>query len=241
MPEHPDSGQRRRWPARRITAASLLRGRFTGLTVVLLLLILAGTVVGEHQWRELIVAVAFSVFSLFAIFAAGRRLRVAVIVLAIPPVISHWTLQTSSSLALRAIGFASVSAFLAFMTLVILVTVFRDETVTADTIVGAICAYLLLAISWGSWYTLLVLVTPDAFSVSPTLAAAAGWHTPQSPFPPLMEYYSFSTLTTLGYGDITPISPGARVLSVFEGITGQLYLAVLIARLVGMHSARSMR
>lgn len=221
--------------------ASLLRGRFTGLTVVLLIILLAGSVVGEPQLREIIVAIAFSIFSLFAILAAGRRLRLAVIAFAIPTVISHWTLQLSQSLALRAIGFSLVSAFLVFMTLLILLTVFRDETVTADTIVGAICAYLMLAISWGSWYTLLVLLSPDAFSVSPALVASAGWHTPHSPFMPLLEYFSFTTLATLGYGDITPITAGARMLSVLEGITGQLYLAVLIARLVGMHSARSVK
>jgi len=156
-------------------------------------------------------------------------------------VASHWTLQLSQSVAFRALGFTLVSSFLVFVTFIILITVFRDETVTADTIVGSICAYLLLAISWGSWYTLLVLLSPDAFSVSPGLVAAAGWHAPQSVFMPLMEYYSFTTLTTLGYGDITPITAGARLLSVLEGITGQLYLAILIARLVGMHSARLMK
>ena len=239
MPEDADA-PRRRWSPRRITPASLLRGRFTGLTVFLIVLVVTGSVISEHALRELIVAVAFSVFSLFAIFAVSRRLRVVVIAAAIPTVLGHWTLQLSHSLVLRAIGFGFVSGFLTFITLLILITVFRDETVTADTIMGAICAYLLLAISWGSWYTLLVLVSPDAFAVSPALVAAAGWHTPQTPFTPLFEYYSFTTLTTLGYGDISPITAGARMLSVFEGITGQLYLAILIARLVGMHSARAM-
>jgi voltage-gated potassium channel len=55
------------------------------------------------------------------------------------------------------------------------------------------------------------------------------------------SYYSFVTLTTLGYGDITPLTPVARSLSLLEAITGQLYIAILIARLVGIHIAQSMK
>lgn len=53
-------------------------------------------------------------------------------------------------------------------------------------------------------------------------------------------YYSFVTLTTLGYGDITPVSPAAKSFSFIEAVTGQIYIAVLIARLVGLHIAHSM-
>jgi hypothetical protein len=104
-----------------------------------------------------------------------------------------------------------------------------------------VCTYFLFGVTWGTLYTLLALVSPGAFSVSPTLAAVAKWGNPIAPFTPLTQYYSFTTLATLGYGDVTPVTAGARALSVLEGITGQLYLAVLIARLVGLHSARSMK
>ncbi len=52
-------------------------------------------------------------------------------------------------------------------------------------------------------------------------------------------YYSFVTMTTLGYGDIVPVNPAARMLSVLQALTGQLYLVVLVARLVGLHIAHS--
>ncbi len=241
MPRTPGEHSRIRWEAVAITPATLLRARFTGLTVVLLFLLICMNAIPEQTLREMIVGVGFSVFLGFAIWTVGKRLRVATLGLALPTLLSHWTLQLSNSLTLRAIGFGFTSAFLGFMTLIILIAVFRDETVTADTLVGAVCAYFLMGVTWGTWFTLVALVSPEAFSISPTLAKIAKWGTPTAPFTPLMQYYSFTTLATLGYGDVTPLSAGARVLSVIEGITGQLYLAVLIARLVGMHSARSIR
>jgi hypothetical protein len=119
--------------------------------------------------------------------------------------------------------------------------VFRDETVTFDTIFGAVCAYLLLGVTWGTAYALLVVISPDSLSVSPGLAHASGWGEPISAFTPVLQYYSFTTLATLGYGDVSPLSPGARALSVMEGLAGQLYLAVLVARLVAIHTARALK
>jgi voltage-gated potassium channel len=59
--------------------------------------------------------------------------------------------------------------------------------------------------------------------------------------PPLRRCSSFTTVATLGYGDVSPLSPGARALSVMEGLAGQLYLAVLVARLVAIHTARALK
>jgi len=225
--EHRD----RRWLER------LLRGRFTGLTIILLAVFVSASVFTEKDVRELSASIGFSVLVLFAVWSVGRRLRMVTLALAVPTLLSHW-LVLSESLPLRAVGFAATSAFLTFLTLVILLAVFRDETVTADTIVGAVCAYFLLGTVWGTYYALLVLLSPDALSISSALAKASAWNGPKQPFTPLMQYYSFTTLATLGYGDVSPLSLGARALSIIEGVTGQLYLAILIARLVGMHTAR---
>ena len=208
--------------------------------IVLLIVLFSSSIIGEKGLRDAIIGVGFSVLVIFAIWSVGRHLRVVTVALAVPTVLGHWTLQLSNSPALRSLGFAIISVFLTFLTLVILLAVFRDETVTADTIVGAVCAYFLLGMTWGSYYALLTLLSPDALSVSSGLVNAAGWGgQPSVPISPLMQYYSFTTLATLGYGDVSPLTAGARALSVLEGVTGQLYLAVLIARLVGLHSARS--
>jgi len=215
----------------------VLQGRFTGLTIVLLILSFFATNVGQKHIRELLGSLGFSVLLLFAIRTVGPRLRIVTVTLALPPLIGLW-IPLSDWPVLHVVVLALASCFLAFLTLVIVHAVFRDQAVTADTIVGAVCGYFLLGVTWGTFYALLVSVSPGALSISPALVSAAGWGFPIAPFTPFLQYYSFSTLATLGYGDVTPLTSGARSLSVLEGLTGQLYLAVLIARLVGMHAAR---
>jgi Ion channel len=218
--------------------ARLLGGRFTVLTCALVLLATAATTIQHKAARDVVVGLAFSVLLVFAMLTAGRHLRIATMALALPTLVSHWLLRHLELPALRYVDFALTSAFLAFLTLVIMVAVFRDRSVTADTIVGAICAYLLIGVTWGSVYALLVFASPDSLSVSPALARVGHWGESISPFTPLLLYYSYTTLSTLGYGDVTPLSAGARALAVLEGLTGQIYLAVLVARLVGLHIAR---
>ena len=117
--------------------------------------------------------------------------------------------------------------------------VLGDPVVTTDTVVGAICAYFLLAVTFGNAYALVEVLSPGSFLLTPALAADVHWSPPTSPITPVLQYFSFSTLTTLGFGDVTPLSRGARFLAVIEAIAGQLYLAILIARLVGIHTSRS--
>jgi hypothetical protein len=123
------------------------------------------------------------------------------------------------------------------VTLVVLWDVMRSEVVTVDTIVGALCVYFLFGVTWASGYAFLEMSSPGSFTVAPSLAAAAGWGKGASTLA-LMQYYSFATLTTVG-ADIAPLSTTARLLTTLESAIGQLYVAVLIARLVGIHTARS--
>jgi hypothetical protein len=218
-----------------------LSGRYTGLTIVLLVLSVSSIAIGANDLRKVIDAVTFTALLVLAIRIVGKRLRVATISLVVPTLISHWIDQLSDSSIHRIVGLGLATVFLAFLTLVIMFAVFRDETVTFDTIFGAVCAYLLLGVTWGTAYALLVVISPDSLSVSPGLAHASGWGEPISAFTPVLQYYSFTTLATLGYGDVSPLSPGARALSVMEGLSGQLYLAVLVARLVGIHTARALK
>jgi hypothetical protein len=224
-----------------VRVARVLGGRFTVLTLSLVLLSMAGTTIESRDVRDFAVGLAFSVLLVFAILSVGRRVRIVTVTFAVPTLLAHWLLWHGELAAYRYIDFALTSAFLAFLTLVIIVAVFNDQAVTADTIVGAVCAYFLIGLTWGTVYALLVIVSPDSLSVSPALARASGWGDAFTPFTPLLLYYSFTTLATLGYGDVTPLSAGARNLSVLEGLTGQLYLAVLVARLVGIHTARAPR
>ncbi|MBZ5688547.1 MAG: potassium channel family protein, partial [Acidobacteriia bacterium] len=102
--------------------------------------------------------------------------------------------------------------------------------VTTDTIAGAACAYTLLAMLWGNLYVLLEIVHPGSFAIP------APWRMELSgDLAPALLYFSFMTLTTVGYGDITPQWAGAGGLAAAEAVVGQLYLAITIARLVGLH------
>jgi hypothetical protein len=103
----------------------------------------------------------------------------------------------------------------------------RDGRINIHRIVGACGTFLLLGLVFAQAYKLIALYIPDAFAIGgvPTPPGAMEYRT---------IYYSFITLTSLGYGDITPLHPYARSLAAFEAISGQLYLAVLIARLVGL-------
>jgi hypothetical protein len=113
---------------------------------------------------------------------------------------------------------------LALLTLVVLAKVLRPGLVTRDRLQGGIAAYLLLGLTWANAYELVALTDPAAFAGAVAAAAeGAPW-----------VYYSLVTLTTMGYGDITPVSPLARSLAVGEALTGQLYLAILISRLVAL-------
>ena len=238
MPTHQNGDRRERWRERTsITAGALLRGRFTGLMVVLLVLSSLVNVVDDQRWREMLIDVTFSVLLLFALWSVGPRLRLPTALFSAVAFTCHWSLHLTNPPIPRVVAFASSTAFLSFLTLVILVAVLRDVIITADTIVGALCAYFLMGVTWASAYSILALVSPGAFSVSPALAPQ--WNTPGMPFVPLLQYYSFTTLSTVGYGDITPVTAGARTLSTLEGITGQLYIAVLIARLVGIHTTHA--
>jgi hypothetical protein len=100
--------------------------------------------------------------------------------------------------------------------------------IDGNKILGAICLYLLMGLIWAVFYTLVQLSFPDAFT---NISNDSAWFTL---FPEFI-YFSFVTITTLGFGDISPRLPISRFLVYFEAIVGQFYLAILVASLVGSH------
>jgi hypothetical protein len=117
----------------------------------------------------------------------------------------------------------SAMAAVAMIALILLGQIFRPGRVSHLRIQGAIAVYLLFGVLWAHAYHIAALVNPGSFHGPTELGNVSGW-----------AYYSFVTLTTVGYGDITPATQVTRTLSIAEALTGQLYLAVLIARLVAM-------
>jgi hypothetical protein len=132
------------------------------------------------------------------------------------------------------------AAFLAYAIGSTLRFIFACRRVTLDTLFASLCVYLLLGVTWALAYSATDVLDPGSFFLT---------QRPGDPTPGLridqrgnsaVLYFSFTTLTTLGFGDIVPVSPVARMLTSIEAVTGQLYLAVLVARLVGLHISESL-
>ena len=118
-------------------------------------------------------------------------------------------------------------AFISLCVYSILRELIIAEQVTSDIIKGGICVYFLLGFFWASAYSIVQIFDPDAFSSAAKTVNQAD-----------IIHFSFTTLATVGYGDIVPTSKVARVLANLEGMTGVLYPAVFIARLVSLHNGR---
>ena len=148
-----------------------------------------------------------------------------------------WLSQEFTYPVLVIADFLLTGVFLGFTLALILSAILAEERVSLDTILGGICIYLLLGVMWVSLYSALEYMKPGSFllqgvPLSDLADATAEIHR----FPELL-YFSFVTLTTLGFGDIVPANPVARALTIGEAITGQVYLGVFVASLVGLHLA----
>ncbi len=177
-------------------------------------------------FRKVLSDIVFSLLLISgAVSVSGRRSTFLLIsVVATAALLVRWVSWLAPSDFLEQAGAASLLASLGLLSLVVLAQVFRKGPVTPHRVLGAIAVYLLLGLTWGSAYELLALTQPGAFAGSGIEV------TTSSPW----LYYSFVTLTTVGYGDISPVHSVARSLAMLEALTGQLYPAILLARLVSL-------
>lgn len=124
---------------------------------------------------------------------------------------------------------ASLAIFCLFLIISIVLMIhkmFSASEVTSDTIIGGICVYILLGFLWAIFYSIIHTIDSNAFF--PTEITDHG----------SFFYFSFMTLTTVGYGDMFPINRFAKSLASLEAVFGQLYIAIFISRLVGLHLAK---
>jgi hypothetical protein len=172
--------------------------------------------------RTVVGDVAFGLLLLTGVLALSEhglawRLLMSGAVVAVSVFLASWVVPV----ALPVIRLTSLLS-LVLLLVVVLGQTFRQGPVTFHRIQGGIAAYLLLGVIWADAYSLVELVRPGSFSAPPdVLANPRGW-----------LYFSFMTLTTVGYGDVLPVHPAARSLAMLEAVTGPLYIAILLARLV---------
>ena len=213
----------------------LLRRKFLVLLLTLILLpIIFPVLHGAFEGRLVVDVLVTIIFlaALVAVFAQGY-LRGLALLLGIPTMVGIWTgyvLPGAPRLPL-ALGFHIVAAlFLAFTVAVMLRTCFQEARVSADSVCGAFCGYLLVGLAFGHLYCVVEAVTPGSFLEKETVVTPLQ-HKGQLRF--LFTYFSFATLTTVGFGDVTPAREISRALAVVEAVVGQFYIAVLIAALIG--------
>ena len=124
-------------------------------------------------------------------------------------------------------AFTSLFAFLLLAIAFTLRQVATENVLSANRLVGAICVYLLLGVIWAVAYSVLDLLSPGSFQDFSQIESKA-WDSE-------WLYFSFVTMTTLGYGDITPVSATGKALAYMQAVFGQLYVAILVAGLVSAY------
>jgi hypothetical protein len=207
------------------------KGKFLVLLISILFLFTLKPFLESFIRIRFLMDIFISVILFSSIYAVSKRRSVFIsaLLISLPMFVSLWSGYSGKIPSSLAVGRIFGALFFAFTAIVILLHVFKERKITADVIIGAICVYFLIGLMWAFIFSVLEIFQPGSFHIEQSLGVRL------SDF----SYYSFVTLTTLGYGDITPLSPPARSLCLLEAITGQLYLAVMIAGLVGIYVSQS--
>jgi len=213
--------------------------RFYFLLVALLVpFVLHPFAADAEFWGITLLDLAYGVIFLIGIFALNHQRKIAFLTL-ILIVVSQamtWTNRFLPNQYLVLISTGINCLFLIYAALIILKRIMSRQDITSQTIMASLCVYLILGYIWAFIYSMFESIQPGSFYINHSLFADPPTNR-QHLFSQLYYffYFSFTTLTTLGFGDILPSSSWTRVLTSLEAMVGQLYLVVLVSRLVGMH------
>jgi voltage-gated potassium channel len=201
------------------------------LISILLLFVVAPFVVSLHDGILVmnVISVAVLVAGSYALSERTHLFTIAVVLSAIT-IVGTGLLLAFPQRWVQLASHLSIVILIAFFCVTILSYVLGSGRVTSDKIFAAICVYMLLGYGWSFVYSLLLELEPQSFATTSDLA-------PTNYVGRILQlrYFSFMTLTTVGYGDIVPRSPAAQTMTVLEAVMGQFYLVALVGRLVGLH------
>ncbi len=217
---HPDSG-------RRLSLFSIAtRSRAFVLLFAMLVQLLFSGMFHEGQILPILLRGGVLVAAIF--MTADRKNHLIIgLLLGVPALILTSFIHPLNNQILGWITYVNVLFLYLFILWLMLGQIFNARVITLNTIGLALCTYILIGMVWILFYTPVATMDPDAFT-RPILDEPDPLHT--------LTYFSYVTLATLGYGDISPVSTLARNLAILEAVTGTLFLAVLISRLVGSYS-----
>jgi voltage-gated potassium channel len=217
------------------TGISALAGkhRFSLLLVLMLGLIFVFPAVGGIPRLKILVDVYIAFVFLVGVYSISSKRHFAYfgLFLALPKFITTALGYIAHVPGMVLVGDVFGILCLIFIAYKILVYVFKQQRITGDIISGMVVIYLLLAYSWALIFQIIEVVQPGSFYIPEACQ--------QDPFSFL--YFSLVTITTIGYGDITPVSNIAKACAVMNGLIGQIYLVVVVATLVGMRLSQSMQ
>jgi len=203
----------------------------TGLLIFFLGYLIVVTSLGDFGFGAVLARLFFSLIIVAGVVTIFRKrwLHGFAIVLAAGIIILKWVEEIRPEVAFTVLNASLSLLFLGFLLAVVSVQVFGEGPVTGHRIRGAVVMYLLLGVIWALLYHVVALTIPQAFRLPEDFAGS---------YPDALQrqlmYFSFITLTTTGFGDITPVHPVAKMLTMFEALAGQLFLAITIARLVAL-------
>lgn len=200
---------------------------FAELGLILIFPFLDG--IGYHDEVFRMLAIVVFGAALYTVMGRGRITTIAFI-FGVPAILSRLIRIVEHRSFLKYPDEALGLAFLIFVTSVLVWSIVSNPSVTADTLAGAVSAYFLIGITFAMAYMLINNLYPGSFRDT----VESGKHFAPSDF----TFFSFVTLTTVGYGDIVPWNNHARSLAIIESVIGIMYPAVLISRLVGMHQSK---
>ena len=205
--------------------------RHATLLISILLLIIISPIAASLGQGVLIVNIAGTAVLLAGSFALREQktLFIAAIALSFLSIVTTGLMLFFPHPLTAIVSHVFDIILISFFAITILVYVLRASYITMDKIFAAICVYLLVGYAWTFAYALLEDSKPGSFK---GLSEAAADNSVMRVMQ--LRYYSYITLTTVGYGDISPVSPAAQTMAILEAIMGQFYLAVLVARLVGL-------
>lgn len=205
------------------------------LTALLIFLFLVVFIVyplhAVEAFGGVLLDISFSLIVVSGVIAVSNHRLTAVLagVLAVTTLVLHWGhWAVESTLTMQIVDALASLTMLGTLAGIVLIQSFREGPITLHRVQGSICAYVLIGVMFGIAYRIVHLVVPNAFSFPANPSGYA------ISMPVELTYFSFVTLTTVGYGDITALHPAARSLATLEALIGQLFPAILIARLVSL-------
>jgi voltage-gated potassium channel len=219
-----------------------MRNRFTVLLIFIVTLLSVLPLIKGDELAILSIKVVLSVVLLSGICMACRMRRrfIVATMLAIPVLLGRWLPQYSTDTRVFLASDILAAVFVFYITAMILSEILSARRVSLDTIAGAVCTYFLIGMAWAFVYRAMFAIIPHSFTFA-SGSFVQIFEDDMLSRPQLMPfvYYSFATLTTTGFGDITPTAAASRGISVLEAMAGQLFIAVLIARLVSLELSHS--